>query len=216
MAFDCLALSRRDLRRRPLHERRHALEDVVDGADRVLPVRRLATNGLDAWDLVKQRRYEGLVAKDDASPYRTGESRAWVKIKFRQDARFVVGGVGETADGAPRLLVGELVARELVYRGAVELGVGPRLVAELMSRGRPRATSPFPALRSSRVIWLEPTIAVEVSYGRVMQGWLREPVCRGLVEDRRPQRRKRGVPDGLLPGRSRIHPHTSAPRYPWS
>jgi len=33
------------------------------------------------------------------------------------------------------------------------------------------------------VTWLAPTIAIEVSYGRLQQGWLREPACRGLADD---------------------------------
>jgi hypothetical protein len=71
---------------------------------------------------------------------------------------------------------------ELVYRGTVEIGVGPRLVDEILKRARRRRTSPFDGLQSRRVIWLKPSVAVEVSYGRVMQGWLREPACRGLVD----------------------------------
>src|SRR5688572_25662712 len=69
MAFDCLSLGARDLRTQPLHERRRVLEDVVDAADLVFPVRRLAADGLDAWNVVKDRRYEGLVAKRGDSPY---------------------------------------------------------------------------------------------------------------------------------------------------
>lgn len=74
------------------------------------------------------------------------------------------------------------MARKLVYRGTVELGVGPGLVAEIVNRARQRTTSPFAGLRSQGARWFDPTVVVEVSYGRLMQDWLREPVCRGLVE----------------------------------
>ena len=47
MAFDLLYLDRRDLTARPLHDRRARLEDVVAGGEPVLPVRRLAAEGLD-------------------------------------------------------------------------------------------------------------------------------------------------------------------------
>ncbi len=46
MAFDCLYLRGRDLRARPLATRRNVLEGVLDGQDLVLPVRRLAEDGL--------------------------------------------------------------------------------------------------------------------------------------------------------------------------
>jgi bifunctional non-homologous end joining protein LigD len=202
IAFDCLSLGARDLRAKPLRERRRALEDVVHGAGMIFPVRRLAIDGFEAWDVVTARRYEGLVAKDHESSYRGGESRDWVKVKFRQDGRFLVTGVGETADGAPRLFVAELVAGKLVHRGTVELGVGPRLVAEVMRRGRQRPTSPCHALRARGVTWLEPRLAVELSYGRLMQGWLREPVCRGLVTEVIPRRGRRAAaarPSGPRP-----------------
>ena len=145
-------------------------------AELILPMRRLATDGLEAWEVAKERGYEGLVAKDEASPYQAGESRSWLKIKVRQDGRFLVGGVGETVDGSPRLFLGEEVEGELVYRGTVELGVGSGLVGELLKRGRPRRSSPFEGFRSRKITWLEPTVAVEVvTYGRLQQGWLREP-----------------------------------------
>ena len=72
MVFDLLHHSGRDLIGRPLRERRARLEDVVADNDLVLPVRRLAEDGLKAWAQVIERGYEGLVAKDPASPYRSG------------------------------------------------------------------------------------------------------------------------------------------------
>src|SRR5262249_30464217 len=93
--------------------------------------------------------------------------------KVRQDGQFLVGGIGEIADGSPRLFVGEEVEGDLIYRGTVELGVGRGLVAEVIKRGHQRRTSPFGFFRARKVMWLEPTVAVEVSYGRLQQGWLR-------------------------------------------
>jgi ATP-dependent DNA ligase len=47
----------------------------------VLPVRRLAGEGLQAWEQVLARGYEGLVAKDPASPYVGGRTLKWLKVK---------------------------------------------------------------------------------------------------------------------------------------
>jgi len=68
IAFDCLYARRKDLRERPLGVRRHVLEAEVDGHRLILPARRLADDGLAAWEEVLERGYEGLVAKDLASP----------------------------------------------------------------------------------------------------------------------------------------------------
>jgi bifunctional non-homologous end joining protein LigD len=81
MAFDCLYHRGHDLRPHPLTTRRNVLEDVLDGQDLVLPVRRLSDDGLKAWQDVLGRGYEGLVAKDPQSPYRAGRTLSWLKVK---------------------------------------------------------------------------------------------------------------------------------------
>jgi bifunctional non-homologous end joining protein LigD len=81
IAFDVLYRTGRDLSQAPLSERRLQLEDVVTGRDLVLPARRLAANGLEAWAQVLERGYEGMVGKDEASPYRRGITRSWLKVK---------------------------------------------------------------------------------------------------------------------------------------
>jgi ATP-dependent DNA ligase len=66
---------------RPLRDRRVRLESAVAGSEFVLPVRRLAKNGFEAWSEVIARDYEGLVAKDEASLYEAGPTRRWLKVK---------------------------------------------------------------------------------------------------------------------------------------
>ena len=81
IAFDCLYARGKDLRGRPLRVRRNVLEPLLDGQSLLLPARRLAENGLDAWDEVLERGYEGMVGKDEASPYREGRTLSWLKVK---------------------------------------------------------------------------------------------------------------------------------------
>jgi bifunctional non-homologous end joining protein LigD len=81
IAFDCLYARGKDLRKRPLRVRRNVLEELVDGHHLVLPARRLADDGLEAWAQVVERGYEGLVGKDEASPYREGRTLSWLKVK---------------------------------------------------------------------------------------------------------------------------------------
>ena len=50
----------------------------------ILPARRLAPNGFDAWKDVLRANYEGLVAKDPASPYVGGRTLKWLKVKQRE------------------------------------------------------------------------------------------------------------------------------------
>ena len=81
MVFDLLYRAGRDQAKRPLRERRVRLEEVVAGAERIFPVRRLTSNGLVAWSEVLKAGFEGYVAKDEASPYVGGVPRSWLKVK---------------------------------------------------------------------------------------------------------------------------------------
>src|SRR5499433_159354 len=81
MVFDLLHQDGRELTGRPLHDRRARLENATEGSELVLPVRRLAKNGFEAWAEVIAHDYEGLVAKDEASLYEPGPTRRWLKVK---------------------------------------------------------------------------------------------------------------------------------------
>jgi hypothetical protein len=52
-----------------------SLEGIDADNDLVLPVRRLARNGFEAWSEVIARDYEGYVAKDEASLCTTQDRR---------------------------------------------------------------------------------------------------------------------------------------------
>jgi bifunctional non-homologous end joining protein LigD len=184
IAFDLLQLGTRDLRRRPLSERRRILEDVLDGVRFVLPCRRLPEDGAKAWEVVVTRGYEGLVAKDPRSTYRFGTTRAWIKVKVRHDAVFAVGGIRD-ANAFDGVLIGEHVGDRLEYRGVVEWGFRAADVQEVLRAAHwfdmPR--SPFVDLPTMRgAVWLEPRLRAEISYAEVVGGRLRAPSWRRLVK----------------------------------
>ena len=81
MAFDVLHVGGHDLRRLPLRARREVLEGLLANQRGLFPARRLAGGGLEAWAEVERRGYEGLVAKDDASPNVGGRTLSWLKVK---------------------------------------------------------------------------------------------------------------------------------------
>ena len=182
MAFDCLHVFGLDVRGLPLQQRRDMLEHEVAGATMIFAARRLPDNGHAAWAIVKERGYEGLVAKDDQSVYKGGPTRSWIKVKIRREGRFVVGGILGLPATFAGLLVGERRGRRLIFRGTVEWGIGLRTAKELLQRGREVRSSPFADFSTSRgVTWLEPTLMVELTYSEIMEGRLRDPVYRGLV-----------------------------------
>jgi len=58
------------------------LEDVIAARDLVLPMRRLPADGHAAWAQVLERRYEGLVAKDDADSW---PGLRWIATSMRAE-----------------------------------------------------------------------------------------------------------------------------------
>ena len=64
-----------------LAARRSRLQNAVAARELVLPVRRLAPNGFEAWSEVIARDFEGYVAKDETSLYEAGPTRRWLKVK---------------------------------------------------------------------------------------------------------------------------------------
>jgi len=97
IAFDCIYASGRDLRDHPLGARREILERLIDDQHLLFPARRLPPHGLAAWAEVQRRGYEGLVAKDESSAYRSGRTWAWLKVKLREE-----DGAGHYGAGARR------------------------------------------------------------------------------------------------------------------
>ena len=178
IAFDCLYMRERDIRAWPLTDRRKVMEDEID-ASAILPARRLPDDGLEAWELVQARGYEGLVAKDTMAPY--GPRTTWWKVKVRHEARVLIGGIVVTAAGYHGIVVGAKVGHSLRYLGTVEWGVGRRTVEALLARGRRRDASPFVDFRRRGVVWLEPRITAEVTFSEIVSGRLRAPVLRQLA-----------------------------------
>ena len=90
MVFDVLELGGRDLREETLKERRRVLERLVGGHGMIFAARRLAKNGLKAWEEAVARGYEGMVAKDPESIYVPGRTLKWLKVKqkdYRKEER---------------------------------------------------------------------------------------------------------------------------------
>ncbi|HMH50340.1 MAG TPA: non-homologous end-joining DNA ligase [Candidatus Acidoferrum sp.] len=192
VAFDCLYARGEDLRRRPLAERRRHLEREVRPGGALAVARRLPGTGSEAYEAARRLGLEGIILKDESSPYEDGaRSRAWLKVKLRNEDEFVIGGY--TAPGGARshfgaLLVGAWEGGRLRYAGKVGTGFTERMLADLMRRFRPlaRASSPFADRIPERgATWLEPTLVAQLAFTeRTRDGKLRHPTFLGLRDDK--------------------------------
>jgi len=191
--FDCLYSDGTDLRRKPLADRRAALEKAVQPRHRaILLAARIADNGLKAYETAQRKGLEGVLAKDASSPYVEGRSRYWLKFKVHQEDEFVVAGY-TAPDGSRQhfgaLLLGAYDRDKLVYVGKVGTGFTHKSLAELYQTFQPLVRSK-PALvdppRERGVTYLAPRLVAQISYSELTADRkLRQPVFLGLRDDKR-------------------------------
>jgi bifunctional non-homologous end joining protein LigD len=194
VVFDILAARGRDVTARPLSERREILKAEVRPGGPLRLARRLAADGFKAFELARSRGLEGIVAKDETSPYEVGKrSMAWRKVKVRAEEEFVLGGYTAPAGSRTHfgaVLVGAFDGDRLRYAGKVGTGFTAKLLADLAQRFRPlvRATPPFvDPPRERGVTWLEPRLVAQIGFmERTGDGRLRHPVFLGLRDDKAP------------------------------
>jgi bifunctional non-homologous end joining protein LigD len=194
VVFDCLYLNGRDLRREPLRERRRALEDAVQGSERLFPSRRLGSNGLVAYRLARKTGYEGVVAKDLSSEYVEGRSMKWLKVKVTQEEEFVIGGYTTPAGSRSyfgALLLGAYGKPGLHYVGKVGTGFSTDRLASLWKSFRPLVQEVPPFVdppRERGVTWLAPQLVAQVAFSEWTDDRrLRQPVFLGLRDDKAPR-----------------------------
>ena len=196
--FDCLYLDGRDLRAEPLRVRRAALEKVLGKPAGKPPTlfssARLADDGLKAYDIAKQKGFEGVVAKDESSPYTEGRSAKWLKFKVKQEDEFIIAGYTAPAGAREHfgaLLLAAYAGDELQYVGKVGTGFSREALAQLyrkfqsLVRQKPPVADPP---RERDVTWLAPRLVAQIAY----EEWtddrkLRQPVYLGLRDDKRPE-----------------------------
>jgi bifunctional non-homologous end joining protein LigD len=192
--FDCLFVNGRDLRREPLPVRRTALEETVKSNPALLISRRLSSNGLDAYKLAQRKGFEGVLAKDESSPYIEGRSSKWVKFKVHQEEEFVIAGYTAPAGSREHfgaLLLGIYDRGKLRYVGKVGTGFSRQSLGRLfrqfksLEQSNPSLVDPP---REKNVTHLAPRLVAQIAF----QEWtadqkLRQPVFLGLRDDKRPE-----------------------------
>src|SRR5439155_19425321 len=196
VVFDVVRAGGKDLRARPLVERRARLLEIVPKRSGVLmPSRQLRGNGNAALDVARERGWEGVIAKLRDSRYDAGQrSTSWRKVKVRGESEFVIGGYtppqGSRAEfGA--LLVGMFDGPRLRYTGKVGTGYTLETLRDLGAKLRRLRTSapPFdPAPRMKDAIWVRPELVGQVAYAEwTADGKLRQPAFLGLRTDKLPE-----------------------------
>lgn len=193
-AFDLLHLDGRDLRAEPLECRRKHLDtlfaDVIPrGTLRLSPI--LEGAGSDLFAQIDAAGGEGLVSKLRSSPYRSGRSSSWVKIKTERRGAFaIIGWQHSTARGQTlaSLLLASHEDGRLSYRGKVGTGFAAeeddlltRLAALAQTDCPLRETPPL----DGKVTWVTPHLVAEVRFAEMTRdGHLRHASFLALRDDK--------------------------------
>ena len=196
VAFDLLVLDGRDLRSRPLVERKAQLAHLLKG-------RRGRLRYSEHFDVPGERVYEracrlgleGIIAKRRDAPYTSGRGQAWLKVKCVARQELVIGGYTDpegARDEFGSLLLGvHDRAGRLVYAGRVGTGFDHATLKNLGARlsKLERRVSPFspegprPPTRGAH--WVKPELVAEVAFAEwTRDGLLRHPAFQGLREDK--------------------------------
>ena len=201
-AFDLLYLDGYDWRRVPLVERKKKLASLLTLGDSLRYSDHYAAQGKALFEIARQKKLEGILAKKRNSSYEERRSREWLKIKIRHRMECVIGGYTEPEGSRTHFgsLVLGLYDRQgrLIHVGQVGSGFDQRLLTEISKLLKKIETrknpfyGPVEALR--KVSWVKPELVAEIEYAEWTEGAntgsgpkLRAPVFLGLRDDKDPK-----------------------------
>jgi len=193
--FDLLEQDGRSLMSRPLGERRASLERLLRRSSAPLFIsRRLVRDGKAAYREATRLGWEGIIAKDERSPYEPGiRSPLWRKVKVRKESEFVIGGYTAPKGGRQHLgalLVGLYDGAKLRYVGKVGTGFTQEtldMLATKLERLRTEKPAFDPEPRMKDATWVRPKLVAQLVYAEwTADGKLRQPAFLGLRTDKDP------------------------------
>lgn len=187
-AFDLLRARGSDLRQQPLRIRKALLQKLLPTVGPLRYVDHVEDDGIRTFAAARSLGLEGVVGKRADSPYISGRSADWLKVRVQRAGDFAIAGhtpaQGNNNDiGA--LLLGEFRNGALTYCGRVGSGLDGnlrrRLLAELA------ALPPLPPLADVKgARWVQSPLVCEVAYREYTRdGHLRHPVFSRLRPDKR-------------------------------
>jgi bifunctional non-homologous end joining protein LigD len=201
-AFDLIYLDGYDWRRVNLEERKKKLREILMPGDSLRYSDHYEEQGKALFEIAREKKLEGILAKRRDSYYEERRSRDWLKIKIRHRMECVVGGY--TNPEGSRSHFGSLVLGlydkqgRLIHVGQVGSGFDQKLLASLFKTLKKIETKKNPfyaeveALR--QVSWVKPELVAEIEYAEWTEGTntgsgpkLRAPVFLGLRDDKDPK-----------------------------
>ncbi|HUR62423.1 MAG TPA: non-homologous end-joining DNA ligase [Candidatus Thermoplasmatota archaeon] len=202
IAFDVLEANGKDLTGLPYWQRRKHLEELKFGGPNWATTPMVEGDGDVMLAAMRERRFEGVMAKRLDSPYLPGaRSEKWLKLRNRPRQEFVVGGWSE-GEGSRNGTVGSLFVGyyaergggdgKLRFIGRVGSGLRKADLEYLEDQVEKLAANkdPFLSVPKGYEPWhrLNPKLVIEAEFnGLAREGVLRQPSFKGFRHDKDPK-----------------------------
>lgn len=195
VVFDILALDGKDLREKPLSNRKIILEENIKNSDKnIIYSEYVKNNGKKVFSYAKKNKLEGIVAKKIDSIYNSKRDGDWLKIKCYLRQEFVIIGYTKTIKNKKlsAIYVGYYKDNELYYIGKVGTGYsekqredfGKKLEKQEIKKSKIKNIEKI----SEDIIFVKPTMVCEVQFAEITkEGKLRQASFVGLRDDKSPK-----------------------------
>lgn len=203
VVFDLLYLGGKDIRKRPLLERKTLLKSVLPQNRLLRYSGHIATKGIAYFNAAKKKGLEGVIAKRAQGLYYSGKrTREWLKFKAALEQEVVI--VGYTDPKKSRKYFGALLfavreGNRWRYAGRAGTGFDEATLKSVFSALRkiPGArVIPDKVPDEAHTHWVAPKLVAETKFTEWTEGGeMRHPVFLGLRTDKKPTQviRERGT-----------------------
>jgi bifunctional non-homologous end joining protein LigD len=192
--FDLIYLDDKDLRKRPLIQRKELLEALLPDDPLLQYSTHVFDKGIAAFKRAARAGEEGVMAKLSTSFYYSGQrTREWLKVKASRGQEVVI--VGFTAPRRSREYFGSLLlaVREgdhWRYVGRAGTGFDREMLASIHAKLTPLVTKTKPVTDKvpdlANTTWVKPKLVGEVKFTEwTSKGEMRHPVFLGLRTDKK-------------------------------
>jgi bifunctional non-homologous end joining protein LigD len=193
-AFDLLWKDGRDYRQEPLELRQAALMGCVSPNAWIQAVGPIHGDGSAVLKAIREKGYEGIVAKRKDSVYVEGRTDQWVKLKLQGRQSFAIAGwLPGKREGFSALALASREKEGLRWRGNVGTGFSAAAIRDIsaklaMLKARTAPSGDWPV----GMLPARPGLECEVRFaGWTASGKLRAPVFLKLSEDVRDEKLSR-------------------------
>lgn len=181
--FDILCIEGKDLRSKPLKYRQEVLASLELPPGPVSVIENFS-DGEKLYASTKKMGWEGIVAKEVFSPYRSGKSPSWQKIKHRQREKFWIIGYTAKQGRFASLLLAKDFGEGLIFCGGAASGLSEKNKEDiqqiLQTLISDKGAAAVPAT-VKQPVWVRPLLQAEVEFMEWTETLtLRAPVIKAL------------------------------------